>query len=373
MGLFHLKMACADAVWRLLIHPKDARLDPNSFMEHIGQIRPKETFKIEKKPGFRRMHEVIQHVGIVSRLDIWRIEATKRSAAFTDIEEFAKSKPTFEDLCMMANLMAINYVASDDLHDLQEKSSQHRDKEYENSLIKQQYFLLYEEISHAMNFGDIGRVETCFLPWMLIFAGCGKHKYATEMRRYLENVHFLYPEGIRCISMLHEYFIRINIALCSRKAIRMNILCNPTGKKGHFRALDWVVEHNNLYIKRIYGGKYSNHQKERIIAESPLIETYKNVRMQFEHMFCLEHKTSRHSPPKMELTFKRLMQYMKDNNTNSFVPGRDSAYCIPDTMDKGIDIMRLREGQVESDLQLGGDDELGDEMEEVEDDGSLDV
>lgn len=34
-----------------------------------------------------------------------------------------------------------------------------------------------------------------------------------------------------------------------RRAIRMNILCNPTGKKHHFRAIDWLVEHNNLYIK----------------------------------------------------------------------------------------------------------------------------
>jgi len=29
----------------------------------------------------------------------------------------------------------------------------------------------------------------------------------------------------------------------------MNILCNPTGKKGHFHLIDWVIEHNNLYIK----------------------------------------------------------------------------------------------------------------------------
>jgi hypothetical protein len=29
----------------------------------------------------------------------------------------------------------------------------------------------------------------------------------------------------------------------------MNILCNPTGKKGKFRAIDWLVEHNNLYLK----------------------------------------------------------------------------------------------------------------------------
>lgn len=32
-------------------------------------------------------------------------------------------------------------------------------------------------------------------------------------------------------------------------AIQMNILCNPTGKSGHFRAIDWLVEHNNLYTK----------------------------------------------------------------------------------------------------------------------------
>lgn len=29
----------------------------------------------------------------------------------------------------------------------------------------------------------------------------------------------------------------------------MNILVNPTGKRGRFRGVDWWVEHNNLYIK----------------------------------------------------------------------------------------------------------------------------
>lgn len=73
MGLFHLKMACADAIWRILIHANGVCNDKNSLINHVGQIRPKETGKIETNPGFRRMHEVIQHVGIVSRLDCWRI------------------------------------------------------------------------------------------------------------------------------------------------------------------------------------------------------------------------------------------------------------------------------------------------------------
>ena len=29
----------------------------------------------------------------------------------------------------------------------------------------------------------------------------------------------------------------------------MNILCNPLGKEGCFRAIDWLVEWNNLHIK----------------------------------------------------------------------------------------------------------------------------
>jgi len=29
----------------------------------------------------------------------------------------------------------------------------------------------------------------------------------------------------------------------------MNLLCNPTGKPHGFRAVDWVVERNNLYTK----------------------------------------------------------------------------------------------------------------------------
>lgn len=65
MGLFHLKMACADAMWRIFIH-KSTKADANNLMAHVSQIRPKETRKIETKPGFRSLHEVIQHVGIVS-------------------------------------------------------------------------------------------------------------------------------------------------------------------------------------------------------------------------------------------------------------------------------------------------------------------
>jgi hypothetical protein len=179
----------------------------------------------------------------------------------------------------------------------------------------------------------------------------------------------------------------------------MNILCNPTGKKGAFQAIDWLIEHNNLYIKvsqsllicgtiadlqRIYGGKYSNHQKERILAESSLIEVYKNTRRQLEKIFCLDHKTTRHSPPKMKLMFARLRAYMKKHETNVFKPGRRTNYVIPDIMERGMHIMMTtkpstamldsNEGDDAEDDRMDIEDDWGfpDELE-VEDDGSLDV
>ena len=197
MGLFHLKMACADAIWRVFIRPKKACNDKNSLMEQISQIRPKETGKIASKPGFRRMHEVIQHVGIVSRLDCWRIKAGNNTN-FRTLDDFAGSKPSWAQLQDMANQLALEQVGTSDpdLTLLQSDQSASRDYQRENTLRRQQYFLLYEEISHALNAGDIGRVETCFMPWSFIFQGCGKHKYAAELRRYLENVHFIYPKGL---------------------------------------------------------------------------------------------------------------------------------------------------------------------------------
>jgi hypothetical protein len=129
--------------------------------------------------------------------------------------------------------------------------------------------------------------------------------------------------------------------------------------------------HPELLEQRIYGGKYSNHQKPRILKESPLIEIYKNTRIQFENMFGLDNKTMRHSPPKMKLTFAKLMEYMAKENANSVIPGRRTQYQIPDVMGEGINSFmmdKMRSG-IDDDIIMMDAAEDG----EVEDDGDLDV
>jgi hypothetical protein len=203
MGLFHLKMACADAIWRIFIEPKRAREDSNSLMAVVALYRPHETGKIGTAPGFRHMHEVIQHSGIALRLDAWQTEAWLRNANWKSLDDFAASNPTMESIDKMANYMAAHYVAGGDvdIFAVQSKAATERDEQNENVLLMHQYMLLYEEMTYALNKGDVGRVETLFPPWINMFRATGKHKYAAHMTNFLTDVHYVYPPKLKYVCL----------------------------------------------------------------------------------------------------------------------------------------------------------------------------
>lgn len=89
-------------------------------------------------------------------------------------------------------------------------------------------------------------------------------------------------------------------------------------------------------------------------------------------MFCLKHKTTRHSPPKMKMTFNKLGEYMRKEFANVVVKGRVSAHSIPDVIEQGAHMVMTERG-LDTGLQVVGEFDARDEVEEVEDDGSLDV
>ena len=93
------------------------------------------------------------------------------------LEDFVASDPSFESLKKMSEQLAVEFVASAD-SDTYTRGQ--RDDVHENMLMKQQYFLLYEEMSYVLNAGNIGRVETLFLPWMFIFQGCCYVEFVLE-------------------------------------------------------------------------------------------------------------------------------------------------------------------------------------------------
>ena len=148
------------------------------------------------------MHEVIQHVGIVFWLNAWQLAAAEKiNRNIGSLDDFTRLKPTWDTIIELVHHLCQNYVGNKShvLASEWRKPHADRDQQHENVLLQHQYFLLYKEISYVMNYRDIGCVETLFLPWMWIFRGCGKHKYAVKMKQYLEDVHFIYPEGLRFV------------------------------------------------------------------------------------------------------------------------------------------------------------------------------
>ena len=57
------------------------------------------------------MHQAISHNGICRRLDCWQVEAYEMNHHHKSLEDFAASKPSFEDLQEMAKHLAWKYIA----------------------------------------------------------------------------------------------------------------------------------------------------------------------------------------------------------------------------------------------------------------------
>ncbi|KAH9919664.1 hypothetical protein B0H21DRAFT_702077, partial [Amylocystis lapponica] len=112
-----------------------------------------------------------------------------------------------------------------------------------------------------------------------------------------------------------------------------------------------------------------NHTKKRILKESALIEVFKHIRVSFESMFALEHRTFRHSAPDMQRTFKKLATYMRKMDVHILKPGRKSAYVLPDAAEAGL--YKLSTTDIEDSEMEGGEQELEEEVNG--DDGDLDV
>ena len=319
-GLFHVKMACVDSLWRLFIMPSVAREDKTSLMKDIGILRPKETGIMGSRPGFRRMHDTILHAGICRRLDCWREEVMKRNPSHDSLSAFAQSSPSFDDLVSLANYIACAYVPGVQARRHRNKSTAERDEQYENALLLNKCFMHYEDIIFGMNQGDIGRVECSLLQWIFIFRATGKHKYASHITHFLSDLHFVFPPRMR-------------------RAARLNWLVNPTGQAGKFRAVDWCVELNNLFTKAVHGGDYSNYTVERIIKESPLVEIYRQARASAGQQFALTNLTSTHADADMTKTYKVLASHLKTVRPHTFQPGRKSKYALKDPIDQAREIM----------------------------------
>ena len=151
------------------------------------------------KPGFRRMHDAIHHELRAVILECWRSEVSIRDPVnFTSLKAFADSKPDWDLIIKISEDIVEKYVATtDNLSRSRASPDTERDQQYENQTLRNRDYLLYVDLCNAMNTGDIGRVEASFLPWIYIFCATGKHKYASQLARFMKNLRDVYPPALR--------------------------------------------------------------------------------------------------------------------------------------------------------------------------------
>ncbi|KAI0311298.1 hypothetical protein OF83DRAFT_1087802 [Amylostereum chailletii] len=152
-GLFHVKMVCADAIWRAFIKPEQSCTDHSSTTHYGGLLQPHDSGKIVMGPGFRRMHNLIQHDGIVRCLDCCH-EEILRTKNIPSLEAWAEMGPTWDNVLELSFSVVRRYVANGTFK--RDEDPKTGDVDFENSQIHHESYLLYEEITYAMNIGDIG-------------------------------------------------------------------------------------------------------------------------------------------------------------------------------------------------------------------------
>ncbi|KAI0741659.1 hypothetical protein C8Q80DRAFT_1123500 [Daedaleopsis nitida] len=313
MGLFHFKMAAANAIWRIHVTPEKARVDDTSFMKIVGKLRPRDSSRLITSAKFRQQHELIHQVLTLLQLDAWRVEV-KRRTKYESLEAWAALSPSPEEVKTIADTLARDYVEGEglDLYELASRAQGTRDEVRLNMMRTMNHLLLYEELCYALNAGDIGRVETLLVPWVQIFRATGKHKYGKQTLRFMHALYFVYPERLR-------------------RAIRLNMLVNPT-------------ELINLFTKVTYGGEGSNNTKKRVILKSILIKIFRNAHANVEQNFVLPGLTNAHGVKDMSRTFALILDYMKTLHANEYQAGRTSCYPIRNVLVEGAATIEAESG-----------------------------
>lgn len=196
LGLFHLKMAAADALWRTYTEPCNACGDSQSMYAYVGLLRPKETGKFGTNPGFRRMHDVIHYITHAAILDCWWLDFGLDDLLHS-LDECDQKDINWEMPQTMASRIVHKYVAGPKFGHQDVLAAQDHDYQFENSQLRNRDCLYYIELCHAMTWGDVRRVEEMFMPLICLFKATGKHKYAGVMIQFLGNLKHVYPPRLR--------------------------------------------------------------------------------------------------------------------------------------------------------------------------------
>ncbi|KAJ3768796.1 hypothetical protein FB446DRAFT_603385, partial [Lentinula raphanica] len=167
-GLFHMKMAAADAYARIHVAPTANRGEKLGVNKYLNYLRPKVTAEFTSKsgPSFRSMHDAIHHVVWTDILQCFAREV-KIQWDFDTLEAFATSTHgTWENIVKLSGRITSKYLTDNQFDQRSEKPDSERDYVFENLAIRNRDGLIYLGFSRAINHGDVGRIIQLF-PYLI--------------------------------------------------------------------------------------------------------------------------------------------------------------------------------------------------------------
>lgn len=114
--------------------------------------------------------------------------ATK--TGFQDLEDYAKTKPSFSDLKNIAQEIFIEFASDQGL----KACSDANDNLLRNVILLNRDLLIFYEFDSAILSGDFGRLELLLGILTRMFNGAGAKNYSIELLHLLQNLLMSWPE-----------------------------------------------------------------------------------------------------------------------------------------------------------------------------------
>ncbi|KAF8328255.1 uncharacterized protein EI90DRAFT_3017874 [Cantharellus anzutake] len=188
-GLFHIRMACVDAINRIHGSTPGMRNDPNGLYKYLMTLFPNNTAKLNQKvPPFRMMNDGIDYILRVAILNAWKEDMGG------DIAGFLKSNPTLDDIKHHAQSIASKQFQASHLHE-RHRHDMEQDQVRNNQVLFNCDAMYYRILVHAINYGMVDIILDVLAVWIPILLSCGKHKYASYLAKFLARVK-QYPEAL---------------------------------------------------------------------------------------------------------------------------------------------------------------------------------